>query len=46
MKKTVLLFVAIVNAAILFAQPAPTANLTIFSDDGNKFFLVIYGRNE
>jgi hypothetical protein len=46
MKKTVLLFVAIVNAAILFAQPAPTANLTIFSEDGNKFFLILNGERQ
>lgn len=29
---------------LAFAQWVPTANLTIFSDDGNKFFLILNGQ--
>ncbi|MCX6198128.1 MAG: DUF4476 domain-containing protein [Bacteroidetes bacterium] len=33
-------------AFIALAQPQPVANLTIFSEDGDKFFLVLNGERE
>lgn len=48
MKKTILLFVAIVSIAVqTFAQAGPNAglssNLIVFSEDGQKFYLILNG---
>lgn len=45
MKKITLMFTALllISTLPLFAQMSPTGNLTIFSEDGSKFFLELNG---
>ena len=44
--KQVLPFVMLFFSMVTFAQPQPVANLTIFSEDGDKFFLVLNGERQ
>lgn len=47
MKKKLLLPLSLLFVAFLaVAQPQPIANLTIFSEDGDKFFLVLNGERQ
>lgn len=43
MKRTSLLLLILFLAFCSFAQPAATSNLVVFSEDGNRFFLILNG---
>jgi hypothetical protein len=45
MKKLILLFGGVLMCALTFAQ-TPTGILTIFSEDGHKFFLILNGQRQ
>jgi hypothetical protein len=46
MKRIILSAIATCLSAITFAQPIIGSNLTIFSEDGNKFFLILNGERQ
>ncbi|MBK8329023.1 MAG: DUF4476 domain-containing protein [Bacteroidetes bacterium] len=46
MRSFILLFLIVCFTSQLQAQFMPTANLTIFSEDGNKFFLILNGERQ
>lgn len=46
MRSFILLFLSVCFTSQLHAQFMPTANLTIFSEDGNKFFLILNGERQ
>lgn len=47
MKKTILLpFCLLMFSVAVFAQPQPVGHLTIFSEDGDKFFLILNGERQ
>lgn len=45
-KKTTLLFGILMMILSSYAQPQPVGNLTIFSEDGDKFFLILNGERQ
>ncbi len=45
MKRSILLFSSVLACIVTFAQ-APTGILTIFSEDGHKFFLILNGQKQ
>lgn len=46
MKRIILSAIAASISALTFAQPMVGSNLTIFSEDGNKFFLILNGERQ
>lgn len=46
MKKSVLITAAMLVYASIFAQPQPVGHLTVFSEDGDKFFLILNGERQ
>jgi hypothetical protein len=46
MKKFLLSMGAALLFTGVFAQPIPTSNLTVFSEDGHKFFLILNGQRQ
>jgi hypothetical protein len=47
MKKTILLPICVLMFSVaVFAQPQPVGHLTIFSEDGDKFFLILNGERQ
>lgn len=47
MKKKILLPLSLLFVGLVaFAQPVPVAHLTIFSEDGDKFFLILNGEKQ
>ena len=47
MKKKLLSLISVLFLAVIVnAQPQPTGNLTIFSEDGDKFFLILNGEKQ
>ncbi len=46
MKTIVTLFISTIISLNMSAQFLPTANLTIFSEDGNKFYLILNGERQ
>jgi len=44
--KKIILLLAFALPAILFAQRQSTGNLTIFSEDGDKFYLILNGEKQ
>jgi hypothetical protein len=46
MRRTLFIFFCLVIGLNLKAQFMPTGNLTIFSEDGNKFFLILNGERQ
>ncbi len=45
-KKLVLPFALLLISFVIQAQPVPVAHLTIFSEDGDKFFLILNGEKQ